>query len=165
MENENLTMRKHKSKGIRTMSTSLGRLLSLFLISTFLYSCEVETHSNGNIDGNWHLLQVDTLATGGVCNMADNRIFWAFQAGLLQLSDNDRPDTVFIMRFTKDDNKLSVTLPRINDREQGDPIAEITPTLTHLGVNQTGEHYTIQQLNSTRMTLLSDMLRLSFKKN
>lgn len=135
------------------------------IFCTLFASCEVETHSNGKIDGNWHLVGIDTLATGGNANLSNNRIFWGFQAGLIQLRDNDRPDTTYIMRFAQDGNTLVLGEPHFNDREQGDPIAEISPTLTHLGVNKTEERFTIEQLKSTRMTLSSDMLRLTFKKH
>lgn len=39
--------------------------LSLAVMMLTLSSCEVETSQNGDLDGFWHLEQVDTLATGG----------------------------------------------------------------------------------------------------
>lgn len=143
----------------------LCALCALCSLSFFCVSCEVETHSHGNIDGNWHLVKIDTLATEGSMDLNDSRIFWGFQANLVQLCDNDRPDTVYIMRFAKDDNTLILCDPHINDRETGDPIAELTPTFCHFGVNKKEETFTIEQLKSTRMTILSDMLRLTFKKH
>lgn len=135
------------------------------LCALFCVSCEVETHSNGNIDGNWHLVKIDTLATAGTLDLNNSRIFWGFQANMVQLRDNDLPDTVYIMRFAKEDKTLTLSDPHINDREKGDPIAELTPAFLHFGVNKKEEPFTIEQLKSTRMTLLSDMLRLTFKKH
>jgi hypothetical protein len=40
-------------------------VLSLAVMMLTLSSCEVETSQNGDLDGFWHLEQVDTLATGG----------------------------------------------------------------------------------------------------
>lgn len=39
-------------------------VLSLAVMMLTLSSCEVETSQNGDLDGFWHLEQVDTLATG-----------------------------------------------------------------------------------------------------
>ena len=144
---------------------TLCALGALCVLCALCVSCEVETHSKGNIDGNWHLVKIDTLATGTAVDLSENRIFWAFQANLLQLRDNDRPDTVYIMRFAIDGDALALSDPRINDRETGDPVAELTPTLKHLGINQAEELFAIEQLKNTRMTLSSDMLRLTFKKH
>jgi hypothetical protein len=55
-------------------------VLSLAVMMLTLSSCEVETSQNGDLDGFWHLEQVDTLATGGTCNFADKRVFWVFSS-------------------------------------------------------------------------------------
>jgi hypothetical protein len=141
------------------------QLYVICILCTLCVSCEVETHSNGKIDGYWHLVKIDTMATGGITDLSEQRIFWAMQANLAKLRDYDQPDSVFIMRFVQDDNTLVLGDIHIYDREQGDPIAELSPALTHLGINKTEEHFTIEQLKSTRMTISSDLLRLSFKKH
>ncbi len=59
-----------------------------FAVMVFsLSSCEIETSQNGDLDGFWHLEQVDTLATGGTCSFADKRIFWGCQYKLIQVGD------------------------------------------------------------------------------
>ena len=64
-------------------------VLSLAVMMLTLSSCEVETSQNGDLDGFWHLEQVDTLATGGTCNFADKRVFWGCQYKLIQVADYD----------------------------------------------------------------------------
>ena len=64
-------------------------MLSLAVMMLTLSSCEVETSQNGDLDGFWHLEQVDTLATGGTCNFADKRVFWGCQYKLIQVADYD----------------------------------------------------------------------------
>ena len=61
-------------------------VLSLAVMMLTLSSCEVETSQNGDLDGFWHLEQVDTLATGGTCNFADKRVFWGCQYKLIQVA-------------------------------------------------------------------------------
>ena len=53
----------------------------------FVCSCELETSNNGDLDGMWHLVRVDTLSTSGVKYMEDDKIYWLFQFKLLQLED------------------------------------------------------------------------------
>lgn len=47
-------------------------VLSLAVMMLTLSSCEVETSQNGDLDGFWHLEQVDTLATGGLVTLQIN---------------------------------------------------------------------------------------------
>ena len=49
------------------MKKIIGILFFAVLVFT-LSSCEIETSQNGDLDGFWHLEQVDTLATGGTCS-------------------------------------------------------------------------------------------------
>ena len=39
------------------------------LVLCFQSACTLETSDNGDLDGYWHLEQVDTLATGGKLNL------------------------------------------------------------------------------------------------
>ena len=41
-----------------------------------LTSCELETSDNGDFDGFWHLVSVDTLANAQHQDLSQKRIFW-----------------------------------------------------------------------------------------
>ena len=58
-------------------------MVTLFSLS----ACEIETHDNGKLDGFWHLEKVDTIATGGVCDMSQQKVFWSVQAMIIEVSD------------------------------------------------------------------------------
>ncbi len=64
-------------------------LLYIIGIGLFLTSCDIETSDNGDLDGHWHLIRVDTLATGGSCNLSESRVFWGVQMRLIQAVDHD----------------------------------------------------------------------------
>lgn len=45
-------------------------------IGLLLTSCDIETSDNGDLDGYWHLVRVDTLATGVSSDLSETRVFW-----------------------------------------------------------------------------------------
>lgn len=47
------------------------------LVLCFQSACTIEMSDNGDLDGYWHLEQVDTLATGGKLNLSKERVFGA----------------------------------------------------------------------------------------
>ena len=53
------------------------------LVLCFQSACTIETSDNGDLDGYWHLEQVDTLATGGKLNLSKERVFWGVQHKLI----------------------------------------------------------------------------------
>ena len=71
-----------------------------FAISAMM-SCEIETSGNGDLDGFWHLVRVDTLSTGGMCDMSGRRVFWSVQVGILNATDYDRYHKGYLFHLTK----------------------------------------------------------------
>lgn len=72
-------------------------VLSLAVMMLTLSSCEVETSQNGDLDGFWHLEQVDTLATGGTCYFADKRVFWGCQYKLIMIASRLVEDFICVL--------------------------------------------------------------------
>ena len=68
-------------------------VLSLF----FLVGCELETTDNGDLDGYWHLEQVDTLSSQRSVDYGQARIFWSIQFKLLQLLNAELPMLVTLL--------------------------------------------------------------------
>ena len=55
------------------------RYILLSMVALFsLSACEIETHDNDKLDGFWHLERVDTIATGGVCDMSTSYSIYRF---------------------------------------------------------------------------------------
>lgn len=127
-------------------------------------SCTLETSDNGDLDGFWHLTRVDTIATGGVCDMSGKRVFWGIQMNLLNTADYDKSGSGYWLRFRDENSILRVYDPYTNDRGKGDVKVEDPTHLAPFGINQLDESFKIESLSGSRMTLSTDELRLSFKK-
>ena len=92
----------------------MKKIIGIFFLAMMMFtlcSCEVETSQNGDLDGFWHLEQVDTLATGGSCSFADKRVFWGCQYKLIQVSDYDyfSDGRGFYLRFEQTSDSLLIT--------------------------------------------------------
>ena len=129
-------------------------------------ACDIETSDNGDLDGYWHLVRVDTLATGGSCDMSESLVFWAVQMRLLNVVDhlNDPDHFGYFLRFEHLGGTLRVYDPYKNSRKDGDIKVEDASVLAPFGINQLEETYQVEQLDDDDMRLANDRLRLSFEK-
>ena len=139
--------------------------ISAFLIFSFT-SCELETSNNGDLDGFWHMVQVDTLQTGGVKDASEDLIFWSFQLNLLELSDHSYSNPIYMARFNHDSGQLKVTKPCLYDRYEGNKMVteENLEVISPYGLNALEETFRVEELSGSRMTLSNGTLRLYFKK-
>lgn len=139
---------------------SILSLLLLFSISQFLTSCELETSDNGDLDGFWHLVEVDTLATGGVEDLHQSKMFWSFQMNLLQFTGSGR----YFARFSHENGQLIVNQPQSYDSKKGhQPITDVS-VLAPWGLNDLEVQFSIEHLSGSSMTLNDGSLRLNFIK-
>lgn len=127
-------------------------------------SCELETSGNGNLDGMWRLVSVDTLATDGSKDMDGTKLYWSFQNNLLQFDDKNMEYNSILFRFEHKDGTLRLYNPYIYDRDNGDKPVDDVGLLAPFGVNMFEENCEIELLNGSRMTLKTSVLRLCFKK-
>ena len=134
----------------------------LFLIG--LSACELERSDNGDLDGFWQLRDVDTLATGGTCDMRDSGITWSFQGNILELRSTKDIKKDFMMRFRVSGDTLTLTDPYHIARDSGDVKINDPRRLMPFGVHQLEMQYRILHLNSSTMNLESDELRMYFRK-
>ena len=155
-------MKKNRSKRI---SQYLIFSLSAFLVFSFT-SCELETSGNGDLDGFWHLVQVDTLQTGGVKDTSKELFFWSFQVNLLEFSDRSYQIPIFMARFNHDNGQLKVTQPCLYNRDEGNEMVteENVKDISPYGLNALEETFRVEELSGSRMTLSNGTLRLYFKK-
>lgn len=138
--------------------------LILFVAVLPFVSCELETSDNGDLDGFWHLVRIDTLATQGTCDMKQERIFWSFQKDLLKVDDKTGGNSSILLRFNRSGGNLTLSDPYIYDREAGDIKLDDVEPLRPFGINAITETFSVEGLSGSHMTIASPVLRLSFKK-
>ncbi len=134
------------------------------LLVGMLTSCEVEISGNGNLDGFWHLEQVDTLSTGGVADLSGQLMFWSFQHHLMAVVDRNNKNPEMVLRFLHDSNRLVVSEPYISDRETGDIKVTDAGQLAPYGITALADTFTIEKLKRSTFILKNKTLRLTLKK-
>lgn len=139
-------------------------IMVMALVVAAMMSCEIEMSGNGDLDGYWHLVRVDTLTTGGVCDMSGKRVFWSVQSSLINATDYDRQYRGYFFHFDKSETTLRLFDPYADKRADGDIKVEDSSEISHLGINALDETFRIEQLSGSRMTIATEQLRLSFKK-
>lgn len=150
----------------------MKKLFYLLIVPLLLLtSCELETSDNGNFDGFWHLVSVDSLANGQHQDLSQKRIFWAVQLKLIQLRGADRKDEggaarEYYEQFKLEQNQLTLSNPHQKDREAGDPIIteERLDEIRPYGINALTERFDIVRLDKDEMILKSSTLQLQFRK-
>lgn len=138
-------------------------LTILFYVAITTTACTIETSGNGDLDGFWHLTNVDTLATGGITDYSQKQVFWSFQGKMYKMRDFSTGIAV-IGYFTRHDDSLFIANVYRDDRMYDDPPIKDVAELYVYGVDAINEHYSIVYLSSSRMTLKSTTLELEFKK-
>ena len=146
--------------------TICGILIAATTILTTmtLASCDIETSSAaGDFNGMWHLTRVDTIATGGVLDLRNEKLFWAFQNKLMQADDKNEKLAKILMRFNQTNTQLTLHTPYVYDRENGDvPLSE-PPVLKPCGCTNGGEVSRVIQLRGNNMPIQSEPLKLTCK--
>jgi len=134
----------------------------IMLFCTVLVSCELETSSNGDLDGLWQLKSTDSLYTGNSADMKSQQIFWSVQCDLLQVTKIGQIEILF--RFQNTGDSLLLSSPYTKDRETDDTQITDVSILQPMGINSLDEHFKIVELSGSTMTLESPTLRLYFRK-
>lgn len=142
---------------------TLLTIVTLIALTCMFNACELETSGNGKLDGMWHLTSIDSIGAGNL-DLSNQRIFWSFQAKLLELEDLDGQGTTCLMRFKRSNDSLTVSDPYINDRDEGDIALTDVTILWHYGLNGLQESFLIDKLSGGKMILSNSAVRLTFVK-
>lgn len=142
------------------------RYVLLSMVALFsLSACEIETHDNDKLDGFWHLERVDTIATGGVCDMSKELVYWSVQSMFVEVSERSKVNNdKYFFSFSHRDGKLSLFDARLSDRSNGDPEVEDPIILHPYGISKLNETFEVMQLTGSKMQLKSESLLLVFRK-
>ncbi len=128
-----------------------------------LNSC-TETSGNGDLDGMWHLISIDTLSTSSSRDFSHDYIYWSFSFRLLEVDDKTNSHQSVLLRFEHIDQNLRLYEPYLYNRETGDEPIEDISYLLPFGIEALDITYNIEILTSSRMIISSPNLRLSFRK-
>lgn len=119
---------------------------------------------NGDLDGFWQLTYVDTLYNGHSGDVKKLMIFWAVQANLLEIRDLTYGHVNVFYRFNHNGNLLTLSNPVADNRAISDSIITDVNTIRYYGLSHLTETLKILRLDSKKMTLESERLRMYFRK-
>lgn len=142
----------------------MRKLLYIIISACLLTACELETPSNGDFDGNWQLRQVDTLATGGRCDMTYNYIYWAVESHVLLVRDIDNENLKIVFHFDKSADKIWIYNPNFwVTKDELIPL-ENDSLLTPLGIMGIRDTFNIEKLNHSNLVVQNRAYKLHFRK-
>lgn len=141
-------------------------IIYAIILSAMLAACSLHSSDNGKLDGFWSLRQVDTLSSGTSVDYSGERVFWSWQAGLMQTTDM-HTGMIFVYRFSHANDTVAVTEPYLSDRTEGDvKVTEdvMFSDINRHGINSLRDSFFVERLTGDRMVLRDKMLRLHFEK-
>lgn len=140
-------------------------LLCFAVAATGMTSCDgLEMSHNGKLEGYWHVVEFDTLATGGVCNMSEGTLFLGVQMHLMSFYDSSSKVANLFSHFEKGDSTLRFYDFFRDDRAGGDH-RETDISATRLyGINDLNETFYIEHLSSNSLILKGSTLRIKLRK-
>lgn len=151
------------SKNCRKYCYSFA-LLYCFVCSLFCACDGLQVSHNGDLDGMWKLVEVDSIANSKHINYSEKAIHWSFQSDLLELDDKLYKHESCFIRFKHIGDVLLVSDPYLNDRFSSDPkITEISK-ISPFGINALEEKFKIEELSKNNLVVKSNILVLRFKK-
>jgi len=131
-----------------------------------LAACDIETSGNGNLDGYWHAVSADTLATQGRADLSQKRLFWAIQNHLVVMTDYDNQAPNLVAHFSYDDKHGSLTIYDFHyyDRMNGDPDITDSTQLYMWYIDSDSTTLTVEHLSQNSLTLATKDFRVKFEK-
>ena len=123
--------------------------IKIFLLTSLallLSACTLETDNDaGDLEGMWHLVRIENLVTGAsssVKDLSSQKVFWSFQARLLELDDT-----------------------YLYDRENGDrPLSVYDSHLETYGIKSLTPILKIESVRKGKLILSDSNVRLCFDK-
>ena len=142
----------------------MRKLLYIIISTLLLTACELETPSNGAFDGNWQLRLVDTLATGGRCDMTYSYVYWAVESHVLLVRDIDNENLKLIFHFDRSSDRIWIYNPNfVVTKDELIPL-ESDSLLTPLGILGTRDTFDIEKLSHSDLVVRNRAYKLYFRK-
>lgn len=147
------------------MKKSIISLLCFAAAATGMISCDgLEMSHNGKLEGYWHIVEFDTLATGGVCNMSEGTLFLGAQMHLMSFYDSSSTVANLFSQFEKSDSTLRFYDFFRDDRAAGDHRETDISAMRLYGINDLNETFSIERLSSNSLVLKGSTLRIKLRK-
>lgn len=127
-------------------------------------SCDLEKSDNGNLDGYWQWTLIDTIATGGTCDMKESLIFWGVESDILEIFNNKTSNENVIFRFWHNGDTLILSRPIIDIRDSSDVIMTNYTLLENYGIYDIPETLMIDYWGSNHITFSNRLFHLYFRK-
>ena len=140
----------------------MRRLVFAFVLCLGLTACEIHTSDNGDFDGMWQLTTVDSLATGRQTDMRSSGEYWAVQVHLLEVRNTKGSHNSYVFRFRLKGDSLKLCSPYIGEADEL-PELDVTELQPYF-IDSVGQGFRVHTLNSDRMVLDKEEVRLSFRK-
>lgn len=123
----------------------MKKVIFLLLSMALFVACQKED-DNGDLGGNWKLLQIEDFASGSIIDKKNEDRFWAVQLDLIQIG-NGRG------RFQHVNDSLFVQMIRKTSNPE------------HYGLyDQNDSRYSVEHLSRKSMILRSKYAELKFRK-
>lgn len=132
-------------------------LLVGILLVGLLGSCDLEKSDNGDLDGIWKLQELDSLSTGKHVDTSSSSLAFVVQAHLLQLNGGGK---MVLCRFERKVDSLVLYDPYINHKTPVEDVKVLKP----YGFTGLRQAFFIEKLNSKKMVLKTDELKMWFEK-
>lgn len=136
------------------------KYFTIILLIGFFTSCEVHTSNNGDLDGNWQMVQMDSVVSGKVTNMKGSGIFYAVYVHLLQVHG---AGTQISFHFKHSGDSLELYSPYADYGQNDQPVEDVS-VLKPYGINRLREVFHVDALSSSKMILSTQEVRLYFRK-
>ena len=147
------------------MKKSIISLLCFAAAATGMISCDgLEMSHHGKLEGYWHIVEFDTLATGGVCDMSKSTLFIGVQMHLMGFYDSSSTVANLFSHFEKGDSTLRFYDFFRDDRLAGDHRETDTSATRMYGISNLNETFSIEHISSNSLILRSNTLRIKLRK-
>lgn len=147
-----------------SMRQFLHLIIMCMVALIFAVSCELEKSDNGNLDGYWQWTLIDTIATGGTCNMKESLIFWGVESDILEIFNNKTNNENIIFRFKHNGDTLILSNPIIDIRDSSDIIMTNYSLLENYGIYDIPETLFIDFYGSNHITFSNRLFHLYLRK-
>ena len=140
-------------------------LLPLLTFCIGLASCEVRVSDNGDFDGLWQLTAIDSIDNGHLVDMHSSGEYWAVQVHLLEVRNSKGEHSQVLFRFTFQNDSLILRSPYYDESGENGTLPEHNvKSLKPYGIDRSDQSFRVHTLNSDRMVLDKEDVRLSFRK-
>ena len=152
------------NKGMTFHNRFLSYLIVIFYLM-MLNSCDgFHVSANGDLDGMWHIVEVDSLVEEKQVDYTYEGLYWSVQSDLLFVDDKLQRYLPCLFRFRHDGENLIVNAPHYYNLEDVEEKITDVGVYSPYGINSDEESFIVEQLTGKSMILRSKLLRLKFKR-